>query len=54
MAVLPSLPLRSASLHSDSTSEKIKDIGVKQPARVRKLGKDEELETALYLWFKQK
>ena len=33
---------------------KMKDMGVKRPAKVMKLGKDEELETALYLWFKQK
>jgi len=28
---------------------KMKDIGVKWPAKVMKLGKDEELETVLYL-----
>jgi len=27
----------------------MKDMGVKQPAKAMKLGKDEELETALYL-----
>ena len=30
---------------------KMKDMGVKQPAKVMRLGKDEELKTA---WFKQK
>ena len=33
---------------------KMTDMGVKQPAKVMKLGRDQELETALYLWFKQK
>lgn len=28
---------------------KMKDMGVKQPAKVMRLGKDEELKTALYL-----
>ena len=32
---------------------KMKDMGVKRPAKVMKLGKDEELETVLYQ-FKQK
>ena len=30
------------------------DMGVKRPAKTMKLGKDEELEMALHLWFKQK
>ena len=30
------------------------DMGVKRPAKVMKLGKDENLETALFVWFKQK
>ena len=29
-------------------------MGVKWPAKTMKLGRDEELETALHLWFKQK
>ena len=32
----------------------MKDMGVKWPAKVMKLGKDEKLETVLYLWFKPK
>ena len=33
---------------------KMTDMGVKRPAKVMKLGKDENLETALFVWFKQK
>ena len=34
---------------------RMKDLGVKLPsAKIMKLGKDEHLETALYIWFKQK
>ena len=33
---------------------KMTDNGVKWPAKTMKLGNDEELETVLHLWFKQK
>ena len=33
---------------------KMTEMGVKCSVKVMKLGKDEELETAVFLWFKQK
>ena len=33
---------------------KMTEMGVGQSAKIMKLGRDEELETALFLWFKQK
>ena len=33
---------------------KLTDQGVKRPSKVMKLGRDEALETAVFLWFKQK
>ena len=33
---------------------KMTEMGVGRSAKVMKLGKDEELEAALFLWFKQK
>ena len=33
---------------------KMTEMGWKRPAKAMKLGADEELETAVFLWFKQK
>ena len=33
---------------------KMTEMGVKRTAKVMKLGEDEELETPMFLWFKQK
>ena len=51
-STITDLKKKEASLRE--YKRKLIDQGVKRPAKVMKLGKDEELETALFLWFKQR
>ena len=51
-STITDLKKKEASLRE--CKRKLTDQGVKRPAKVMKLGKDEDLETALFLWFKQR
>ena len=51
-STITDLKKKEASLRE--YKRKLTDQGVKSPAKVMKLGKDEELETTLFLWFKQR
>ena len=52
VSTITDLKKKEASLRE--YKRKLTDQGVKRPAKVMKLEKDEELETALFLWFKQR
>ena len=43
---------REPALHA--YKRKMTEMGVGRSAKIMKLGRDEELEAALFLWFKQK
>lgn len=46
--------INKKGLELRSYKRKLAEMGCKRPAKTMKLGKDQELEEAVYLWFRQK
>ena len=46
--------LRKQEMELRQYRRKIKEIGIRRPAKIIKLGRDEDLEKAVYLWSCQK
>ena len=46
--------LRKQEMELRQYRRKMKEMGIRRPAKIMKLGRDEDLEKAIYLWFCQK